>query len=169
MSRERESRVRETELRVGSPGAIIRSFSASCSQSHSLPFPLFSHSSSSSGSVARSSHPSPRPDRAMSDTVSNGPPDRQMPTKRLRMRPNAGPRLQEQKATAGDADGSEYIKLKVVGQDANEIHFRVKMTTSMAKLKKSYSERVVSTSDQPATRVPVSTTRLTTCCYREFQ
>ena len=37
-----------------------------------------------------------------------------------------------------------YIKLKVVGQDSNEIHFRVKNTTSMAKLKKSYSERVVS-------------------------
>ena len=39
----------------------------------------------------------------------------------------------------GDAD---YIKLKVVGQDSNEIHFRVKHTTQMGKLKKSYSERV---------------------------
>ena len=29
-------------------------------------------------------------------------------------------------------------------QDSNEIHFRVKMTTQMGKLKKSYSERVVS-------------------------
>merc|ERR1712110_894512 len=37
---------------------------------------------------------------------------------------------------------TEYIKLKVVGQDSNEIHFRVKMTTAMGKLKKSYSERV---------------------------
>merc|ERR1711881_445671 len=37
---------------------------------------------------------------------------------------------------------AEYIKLKVVGQDSNEIHFRVKMTTAMGKLKKSYSERV---------------------------
>lgn len=46
---------------------------------------------------------------------------------------------------SGDQEGGEYIKLKVVGQDANEIHFRVKMTTSMAKLKKSYSDRVVST------------------------
>ena len=27
-------------------------------------------------------------------------------------------------------------------QDSNEIHFRVKMTTQMGKLKKSYSERV---------------------------
>ena len=39
-------------------------------------------------------------------------------------------------------DEAEYIKLKVVGQDSNEIHFRVKMSTNMAKLKKSYSERV---------------------------
>ena len=37
---------------------------------------------------------------------------------------------------------TEYIKLKVVGQDSSEIHFRVKMTTQMGKLKKSYSERV---------------------------
>ena len=37
---------------------------------------------------------------------------------------------------------TEYIKLKVVGQDSNEIHFHVKMTTQMGKLKKSYSERV---------------------------
>ena len=34
------------------------------------------------------------------------------------------------------------IKLKVVGQDFKEIHVRVKMTTQMGKLKKSYSERV---------------------------
>ncbi len=39
-------------------------------------------------------------------------------------------------------DETEYIKLKVVGQDSNEIHFRVKMSTVMGKLKKSYSERV---------------------------
>ncbi len=32
--------------------------------------------------------------------------------------------------------------LQVVGQDSNEIHFRVKMSTQMGKLKKSYSERV---------------------------
>ena len=37
---------------------------------------------------------------------------------------------------------TDYIKLKVVDQDSNEIHFRVKMTTQMGKLKKSYSERV---------------------------
>ena len=44
----------------------------------------------------------------------------------------------------GNEAGSEYIKLRVVGQDSNEIHFKVKMTTQMTKLKKSYSERVVS-------------------------
>ena len=32
--------------------------------------------------------------------------------------------------------------MQVVGQDSNEIHFRVKQTTQMGKLKKSYSERV---------------------------
>ena len=37
---------------------------------------------------------------------------------------------------------TEYIKLKVVGQDSNEINFPVKMSTQMGKLKKSYSERV---------------------------
>ena len=37
------------------------------------------------------------------------------------------------------AGETEYIKLKVVGQDSNEIHFRVKMTTQMGILKKYYS------------------------------
>merc|ERR1712130_611964 len=45
-------------------------------------------------------------------------------------------------ATSTMGDETEYIKLKVVGQDSNEIHFRVKHTTQMGKLKKSYSERV---------------------------
>merc|ERR1712025_558097 len=40
------------------------------------------------------------------------------------------------------SEDTEYIKLKVVGQDSNEIHFRVKQSTNMGKLKKSYSERV---------------------------
>ncbi|CAF1244173.1 unnamed protein product [Adineta ricciae] len=35
----------------------------------------------------------------------------------------------------------EYIKLRVVGQDNSEVHFKVKMTTGMGKLKKSYAER----------------------------
>ena len=37
---------------------------------------------------------------------------------------------------------AEYIKLKVVDQYSNEIHFRVNMSTIMGKLKKSYAERV---------------------------
>merc|ERR1712200_254081 len=49
---------------------------------------------------------------------------------------------QEQTGGGADEAETEYIKLKVVGQDSNEIHFRVKMTTAMGKLKKSYSERV---------------------------
>merc|ERR1712126_437714 len=44
-------------------------------------------------------------------------------------------------AISRDGDETEYIKLKVVGQGSNEIHFRVKQTTQMGKLKKSYSER----------------------------
>ena len=48
-----------------------------------------------------------------------------------------------QEQTGGGTEGeTECIKLKVVGQYSNEIHFRVKMTTAMGKLKKSYSERV---------------------------
>ena len=34
----------------------------------------------------------------------------------------------------------DYIKLKVVGQDSNEIRYRVKFSTNMAKLKKSFAE-----------------------------
>merc|ERR1712073_199742 len=45
-------------------------------------------------------------------------------------------------ADSNMGDETEYIKLKVVGQDSNEIHFRVKQTTQKGKLKKSYSERV---------------------------
>ena len=55
-------------------------------------------------------------------------------------------------------DDTEYIKLKVVGQDSNEIHFRVKQTTQMGKLKKSYSERV---------GVPVTSLRLDLSGFRK--
>merc|ERR1711922_75798 len=41
-----------------------------------------------------------------------------------------------------DAGDTEHVELKEVGQDSNEIHFRVKTTTAMGKLKKSYSVRV---------------------------
>ena len=44
-----------------------------------------------------------------------------------------------------------FLYAQVVGQDSNEIHFRVKQTTQMGKLKKSYSERV---------GVPVTSLRL---------
>lgn len=37
--------------------------------------------------------------------------------------------------------GDDYIKLKVVGQDNSEVHFKVKLSTNMCKLKKSYSDR----------------------------
>lgn len=44
---------------------------------------------------------------------------------------------------SGDQNNDkEYIKLKVVSQDSSEIHFRVKFTTPMSKIKKSYSERI---------------------------
>uniref|UniRef100_A0A4W5N1L1 Small ubiquitin like modifier 1 n=1 Tax=Hucho hucho TaxID=62062 RepID=A0A4W5N1L1_9TELE len=50
----------------------------------------------------------------------------------------------ETKPSSGDGsekkDG-EYIKLKVIGQDNSEIHFKVKMTTHLKKLKESYSQR----------------------------
>ncbi|KPP58462.1 small ubiquitin-related modifier 1-like [Scleropages formosus] len=41
----------------------------------------------------------------------------------------------------GDKKDGEYIKLKVIGQDNSEIHFKVKMTTHLKKLKESYSQR----------------------------
>ena len=51
-----------------------------------------------------------------------------------------------QEQTGGVAEEGDktldYIKLKVVGQDSNEIRFRVKFSTNMGKLKKSYAERV---------------------------
>ncbi|NWH92645.1 SUMO1 protein, partial [Aegithalos caudatus] len=45
---------------------------------------------------------------------------------------------QEAKPSAedlGDKKEGEYIKLKVIGQDSSEIHFKVKMTTHLKKLK----------------------------------
>uniref|UniRef100_A0A2K6AVF0 Rad60/SUMO-like domain-containing protein n=1 Tax=Macaca nemestrina TaxID=9545 RepID=A0A2K6AVF0_MACNE len=46
----------------------------------------------------------------------------------------------------GDKKEGEYIKLKVIGQDSSEIHFKVKMTTHLKKLKESYCQRQVSVS-----------------------
>ena len=47
--------------------------------------------------------------------------------------------MSENQAKPEGAD--EYIKLKVVGQDNSEVHFKVKYTTNLGKLKKSYSDR----------------------------
>ncbi|XP_062948186.1 small ubiquitin-related modifier 1-like [Cynocephalus volans] len=41
----------------------------------------------------------------------------------------------------GDKKKGEYIKLKAIGQDS-EIHFKVKMTTHLKKLKESYCQRI---------------------------
>ncbi|XP_054433737.1 small ubiquitin-related modifier 1-like [Pteronotus mesoamericanus] len=41
----------------------------------------------------------------------------------------------------GDKKEGEYIKLKVIGQDDSEIHFKVKMTTYLKKLKESCCQR----------------------------
>ena len=43
---------------------------------------------------------------------------------------------------AKEGEKTECIKLKVIGQDSNEIHFLVKMSTNLGKLKKSYAEKV---------------------------
>lgn len=48
------------------------------------------------------------------------------------------PKVKEPKPEGSD----EYIKLKVVGQDGAEVLFKVKYSTSMEKLKKSYAERI---------------------------
>ena len=40
----------------------------------------------------------------------------------------------------GDKREGEYIKLKVIGQDSSEIHFKVKMKTHLKKLKESYCQ-----------------------------
>ena len=50
---------------------------------------------------------------------------------------------QEQaEGAAEEGEKTECIKLKVVGEDYDEIHFLVKMSTNMGKLKKSYAEKV---------------------------
>ena len=46
-----------------------------------------------------------------------------------------------QPRTWGNKKEGEYIKLKVIGQDSSEIHFKVKMTTHLKKLKESYCQR----------------------------
>ena len=45
-----------------------------------------------------------------------------------------------QEPTGGASNTTQYVRLQVVGQDSDEIHFKVKQTTQMGKLKKSYSK-----------------------------
>ena len=42
----------------------------------------------------------------------------------------------------GAVYNDEYIRVRVVAQSGDEIHFRVKQTTKMGKLKESYCERL---------------------------
>uniref|UniRef100_A0A0N4ZDS2 Small ubiquitin-related modifier n=1 Tax=Parastrongyloides trichosuri TaxID=131310 RepID=A0A0N4ZDS2_PARTI len=45
--------------------------------------------------------------------------------------------------TSGGAENEdEFIKLRVMGQASNEVHFKVKKSTTMAKLKKTYADRM---------------------------
>uniref|UniRef100_A0A669BE28 Small ubiquitin like modifier 1 n=10 Tax=Percomorphaceae TaxID=1489872 RepID=A0A669BE28_ORENI len=53
----------------------------------------------------------------------------------------------------GDKKDGEYIKLKVIGQDSSEIHFKVKMTTHLKKLKESYSQRQLGMEDEDVIEV----------------
>ncbi|KAI5613674.1 small ubiquitin-related modifier 1 precursor [Silurus asotus] len=58
----------------------------------------------------------------------------------LRTRKRSAAETKPSSDGAEKKDG-EYIKLKVIGQDNSEIHFKVKMTTHLKKLKESYSQR----------------------------
>ncbi|XP_045149867.1 small ubiquitin-related modifier 1-like [Echinops telfairi] len=52
--------------------------------------------------------------------------------------------MSEQEAkssTEGLEDKQEYIQFKVIGQGSSEIHFKVKVTTHLKKLKESYCRR----------------------------
>ncbi|XP_049631085.1 small ubiquitin-related modifier 1-like isoform X1 [Suncus etruscus] len=52
---------------------------------------------------------------------------------------------QEAKPSTEDLGGKkagEYIKLKVIGQNSSEIHFKVQMTTHFKELKESYCQRL---------------------------
>uniref|UniRef100_A0A2K6GC74 Rad60/SUMO-like domain-containing protein n=1 Tax=Propithecus coquereli TaxID=379532 RepID=A0A2K6GC74_PROCO len=40
-----------------------------------------------------------------------------------------------------ETKSSKYIKLKVIGQDSSETHFKVKMTIHLKKFKESYCQR----------------------------
>uniref|UniRef100_A0AC35TL99 Rad60-SLD domain-containing protein n=1 Tax=Rhabditophanes sp. KR3021 TaxID=114890 RepID=A0AC35TL99_9BILA len=44
--------------------------------------------------------------------------------------------------TGASNNDDEFIKLRVMGQSSNEVHFKVKKTTTMTKLKKTYADRM---------------------------
>ncbi|CEF68765.1 Small ubiquitin-related modifier 1 [Strongyloides ratti] len=44
-------------------------------------------------------------------------------------------------STAGENE-DDFIRLRVMGQASNEVHFKVKKTTTMSKLKKTYADRM---------------------------
>ncbi|XP_003747456.1 small ubiquitin-related modifier [Galendromus occidentalis] len=49
---------------------------------------------------------------------------------------------ENQGGPSSSSEHKEFIKLKVKGQEGDEIHFRLKMTTPFSKIKKNYAERV---------------------------
>ncbi|XP_059814242.1 small ubiquitin-related modifier 1-like isoform X2 [Hypanus sabinus] len=54
---------------------------------------------------------------------------------------------------SGEKKDGEYIKLKVIGQDHSEIHFKVKMTTQLRKLKECYCQRQLGMEDEDVVEV----------------
>jgi len=53
----------------------------------------------------------------------------------------AGDASEEASSKKEDSGEVEHIKLKVIGQDHSEVHFKVKKTTNLSKVKKHYAER----------------------------
>ncbi|KAM6268759.1 small ubiquitin-related modifier 1 [Porphyrio hochstetteri] len=86
--------------------------------------------------------PAPRPVFALQ--AEKGAERLQRPSRACRTQRGRAMSDQEAKPSAedlGDKKEGEYIKLKVIGQDSSEIHFKVKMTTHLKKLKESYCQR----------------------------
>ncbi|KAM6258719.1 small ubiquitin-related modifier 1 [Spheniscus humboldti] len=86
--------------------------------------------------------PAPRPVFAL--RAEKGAERLQRPSRACRTQRGRAMSDQEAKPSAedlGDKKEGEYIKLKVIGQDSSEIHFKVKMTTHLKKLKESYCQR----------------------------
>ena len=62
--------------------------------------------------------------------------------------PNSSSKLEKEVKPVGDAsqggagDSGEYVRIRVMGQDTSELHFRIKRNTTFSKLMKSYADRV---------------------------